>query len=155
MRLQALFLLILGRQVTSILFCTALFYALSYAMLYLVSRRFLSPSLSLIATAITLLLAPYYLSDFHPWSSVYALFFLLLSLYLSLLALDREGSRFLLLTALSGLCAALVFWCRQPAGLVAILAGLICFGLPAVLTPVIAIPFRRAGLIKDGDLKLD
>ncbi|MDO5476486.1 MAG: PTS sugar transporter subunit IIC [Eubacteriales bacterium] len=32
---------------------------------------------------------------------------------------------------------------------------LICFVLPAVLTPVIAIPFRRAGLIKDGDMKLD
>jgi uncharacterized membrane protein len=32
---------------------------------------------------------------------------------------------------------------------------LICFVLPAVLTPLIAIPFRRAGLIKDGDMKLD
>ena len=32
---------------------------------------------------------------------------------------------------------------------------LICFVLPAVLTPVIAIPFRSAGLIKDGDMKLD
>ncbi len=32
---------------------------------------------------------------------------------------------------------------------------LICFVLPAVLTPLIAIPFRNAGLIKDGDLKLD
>ena len=32
---------------------------------------------------------------------------------------------------------------------------LICFVLPAVLTPVIAILFRNAGLIKDGDMKLD
>ena len=32
---------------------------------------------------------------------------------------------------------------------------LICFVLPAVLTPLIAIPFRKAGMIKDGDLKLD
>ena len=32
---------------------------------------------------------------------------------------------------------------------------LICFILPAVITPLIAIPMRRAGLIKDGDLKLD
>lgn len=131
--LQALSLLIFGKQITSILFCTALFYALSYALLYLVSRRFLGPWLSSIATVTTIFLAAFYFWDFHPWSSVYALFFLLLSLYLSLLALDREGSRFLLLTALSGLCAALVFWCRQPAGLVAILAGLICFGLPAIL----------------------
>ena len=32
---------------------------------------------------------------------------------------------------------------------------LICFVLPAVLTPLIAIPMRRAGWIKDGDMKLD
>jgi uncharacterized membrane protein len=31
---------------------------------------------------------------------------------------------------------------------------LICFALPAVLTPLIAIPFRRMGWIKDGDLAL-
>ena len=32
---------------------------------------------------------------------------------------------------------------------------LICIFLPAVLTPIIAIPFRNAGMIKDGDMKLD
>ena len=32
---------------------------------------------------------------------------------------------------------------------------LICFVLPAVLTPLAAIPLRRLGWIKDGDLKLD
>ncbi|MBQ8769005.1 MAG: PTS sugar transporter subunit IIC [Oscillospiraceae bacterium] len=32
---------------------------------------------------------------------------------------------------------------------------LICFVLPAVLTWLIAIPFRRSGWIKEGDLKLD
>ena len=32
---------------------------------------------------------------------------------------------------------------------------LICIVLPAVLTPIIAIPFRKMGWIKDGDLKLD
>jgi len=32
---------------------------------------------------------------------------------------------------------------------------LICFVLPAVLTPLFAIPLRRMGLIKDGDMKLD
>jgi uncharacterized membrane protein len=31
----------------------------------------------------------------------------------------------------------------------------ICFVLPAVLTPLIAIPLRRMGWIKDGDLTLD
>jgi len=32
---------------------------------------------------------------------------------------------------------------------------LICFILPAVLTPLIAIPLRKAGWIKDGDMKLE
>jgi len=32
---------------------------------------------------------------------------------------------------------------------------LICFVLPAVLTPIIAAPLRKMGWIKDGDLTLD
>ena len=32
---------------------------------------------------------------------------------------------------------------------------LICFVLPAILTPLVAYPFRKFGWIKDGDLKLD
>ena len=32
---------------------------------------------------------------------------------------------------------------------------LICIVLPAVLTPIVAYPFRKIGWIKDGDLKLD
>ncbi len=130
---QALFLLIFGERVTSILLCTALFYALSYPLLYLVSRRFLGRALSLAATLITVFLAPFYFWDFHPWSSVYALFFLLLATLCGLWAIEKSGSRGLIAAALCGLCAALTFWCRQPAGLVAVLAGLICFGLPALI----------------------
>ena len=32
---------------------------------------------------------------------------------------------------------------------------LVCFVLPAVLTPIIAYPLRKKGLIKENDLKLD
>jgi len=32
---------------------------------------------------------------------------------------------------------------------------LVCFVLPAVLTPIIAYPMRKKGLIKENDLKLD
>ena len=32
---------------------------------------------------------------------------------------------------------------------------LVCFVLPAVLTPLIALPMRRLGWIKTGDCKLD
>ena len=32
---------------------------------------------------------------------------------------------------------------------------LVCVVLPAVLTPIVAYPFKKLGLIKDGDLKLD
>jgi uncharacterized membrane protein len=33
--------------------------------------------------------------------------------------------------------------------------ALICFILPAVLTPLIAMPLRKSGWIRPGDLKLD
>lgn len=32
---------------------------------------------------------------------------------------------------------------------------LVCFILPAVLTPLVAYPMRKLGWIKDGDLKLE
>ena len=58
--IQALFLLIFGKRVTSILLATALFYALDFLLLYRISRRFLCRTLSLVGTGITVFLAPFY-----------------------------------------------------------------------------------------------
>ncbi len=122
--LQALSLLVLGRRVPSILFVTALFYAATYALFYLLARRFAGRALSLSMSVIAILLAPYLMWDFHPWASVFSLFFLLLTAYFLLRCETAKGW---LTPALAGLCATLAFWCRQPVGLVAILACALIF----------------------------
>ncbi|MBQ9097859.1 MAG: glycosyltransferase family 39 protein [Clostridia bacterium] len=125
---QALFIRIFGERITSIHLATALCYAADYTLLYLVVKKLTGTPTALAATGITLFLAPYFFWEFHPWSSVFALLFMLLSLYSLLWAIEHAGKVGLLLSALSGLCAALTFWARQPVGLVTILAGLLCIG---------------------------
>ena len=132
--IQALFLLIFGKRVTSILLATALFYAFDFILLYRISRRFLSRTLSLVGTGITLLLAPFYFEVwfFHPWSSVFALTFLMLALLFLLLTFEKSGRITWAFAALAGLSAALAFWCRQPVGLVTVLGGVLCIGFLAI-----------------------
>lgn len=131
--IQALFVKWMGTSVTSILFATSLFYALSYTLLYRMARRFLRLPLALLTTLISVFLAPFYFWEFHPWSSVYALFFLLLSLLSVFHVWERKSAAGRLVAAgLSGFFAAMTFWCRQPAGIVAVLAGVLVFVIPAI-----------------------
>ena len=132
--IQALFIRMLGTSVTSILLATSLFYALSYPLLYRMARRFLSIPVSLLTTLVSVFLAPFYFWEFQPWSSVFALFFLLCSLLALFHVFERERPAVRMLCALlSGLGAILTFWCRQPAGIVAVVAGWLVFGIPALL----------------------
>lgn len=130
---QALALLIGGKRVTSILFTTALFYAVNYLLLYRISRRFLNRALSVTAVLFTLFLAPFYYWVFHPWSSVYAITFLMLSLEMLLCFFERKGVSAQIFAGLSGLSAVLSFWFRQPVGLVSVMAGFLCIGFFAVI----------------------
>lgn len=132
--IQALFVKLMGTSVTSILFATCLFYSLSYVLLYRVARRFLDLPLSLLTVAITVLLAPFYMWEFNPWSSVFALFFLLLSLLMLFGALESDIAwKKAVFAPVSGLFVSLTFWCRQPAGLVAALAGILFFAIAALI----------------------
>lgn len=121
--LQALFIRIMGEQVTSILFATAFFYAASHTVLYFLSRRFFGKGISLAATLAALMLAPFYTWTFHPWSSVFSLFFLLLTLWVALIAFDKKS---LVAAFFTGVFSMLAFWCRQPVGIVTVLAALLC-----------------------------
>ena len=131
--LQALALLIFGKQMTSILLSSAFFYACAFLLLYVITRRILSRALSVTAALLTVALAPFYFWQFHPWSSIYALVFLMLSLWLLQMALNYRDWRTYLLCGLSGLSAALTFWCRQPVGFVTALAGILCLGFLLLL----------------------
>jgi len=111
--LHACALRIFGDYLVVIQIETAFFYALISVCLYYLWLRILPRWLTVLSIVIWLLLAPYYIWTFIPWSSVPALFFQILSLLLVLSAL-RKQSRLMILAA--GAVAILVFWCRQPVG---------------------------------------
>lgn len=111
--LQAWSLRIFGDYLIVIQIETAIFYALISLCLYYLWLNILPRWLTTISVIIWLFIAPYYLMPFNPWSSVYALFFQLLSLILVLHALRIQSQ---LMIMLAGGVAILTFWCRQPVG---------------------------------------
>ncbi|MFA6293711.1 MAG: glycosyltransferase family 39 protein [Victivallales bacterium] len=122
--IQALALKVFGPYLIVIRLTTVLFYSLSAVLLYYIWRNFLSASSMLLMYGLFLLLAPYYSWTFIPWSSIYALFFMLLA-NLSMIDFIKRGSVWLLLGA--GASSALAFWCRQPNGIVMYLAIFLYF----------------------------
>jgi hypothetical protein len=77
--IQALALKVFGPYLIVIRLTTVLFYSLSIVLLYYIWRNFMSLSLFWILYALFLVLPAFYAWTFHPWSSVYALFFMLLA----------------------------------------------------------------------------
>lgn len=154
---DALGILLLGRRVTSILWVSAFFYAATYVLFYLLARRTLPRALSLALTLVAVFLAPFYFWDYTPWSSIPALFFQLLTLYL-LLTAQRRSHHFA-----AGVTVTLAFFCRQPVGITLTLAVLFAFllarehvrrvlsfllGLLSSLA-VFLIPFALLGILDD------
>jgi hypothetical protein len=117
--LQGVSLILFGKYLIVIKLLTALFYSLIATLLYLIWKNVIPKYLALISCLIWLLLAPYFVWPFLAWSSVYALFFQMLSLYLLILFI-KKSKKYLLF--MSGFSAALCFWCRQPVGIFLICA---------------------------------
>lgn len=111
--LQAWALRIFGDYLIVIQIETAVFYGLISLCLYYLWLNILPRWLTTISVVIWLFLAPYFDVPFHPWSSVYALFFQLFSLLLVLHALRKQSQMVIML---AGGVAILTFWCRQPVG---------------------------------------
>jgi hypothetical protein len=130
--LQAFAIKLFGPYLIVIRLTTVLFYSMSVVLLYYIWRNFLSLSVFWILYGLFLILAPFYdlVWRFHPWSSVYALFFLLLA-NVCMIEFIRRGSAWLLWGA--GLSSALAFWCRQPNGIVMYMAILLYFAVYAAL----------------------
>ena len=112
--LQSLAIDIFGKKLIVIQIETALFYALTSIFLWLIWSRFMKPVLATISCIVWLFLAPYFEDIFLPWSSVHSLFFLTLSLYIFILALEKKKQRYLYM---AGMSASLTFWSRQPEGI--------------------------------------
>ena len=122
--IQAQALKIFGSYLITIKLLTAFFYALISVLLYLIYRKIMPQAVLFTSLIIWLLMAPYYSSIFLPWSSVYALFFQLASLYIFGRCLENYSTKKLLLASVF---SSLVFWCKQTVGVFTILGLLSSF----------------------------
>ena len=118
--LQALAVKIFGGELIVIQLLTVLFYGGIAVLSDRIFRRFLSFPFRLVNLALFWGMAPFYVVPFHPWSSVYALFFMLLSTEFLLRHLERERWFY---AALAGVSAACAFLARHPCGVVSFVAG--------------------------------
>lgn len=122
---QALAIKLFGAELLVIKYQTVLFYAMSAVMLDIVYARFVSRFFRGVMLLLFLGLPPFYLHVMLPWSSVYALFFMLLATEF-VLRFEERGRDLDLFVA--GLATAFAFGCRQPCGLV------LFIGIAMVLT---------------------
>ena len=76
---QALAVKLFGGEIVVIQLTTVLFYGGIGVLTDRVFRRFLSFPFRMVNLILFWLMAPFYIVPFHPWSSVYALLFMLLS----------------------------------------------------------------------------
>ena len=124
--IQALALKVFGSYLVVIRLTTVFFYSLSAVLLYYIWRNFLSSSFFWITYGMFLIMPPFYGWIFNPWSSIYALFFMLLT-NICMINFIRRGSVLCLWGA--GVSSALTFWCRQPNGIVMYLALFLFFAI--------------------------
>ena len=120
--LQALALRITGVKLLTIRLLTVLFYAGSSVLVDRLWGRFLRGG---VANSLHLALfwgmVPFTMVTFHPWSSVYALFFMLLAAELLLRSLEcgeNAGPAARWYVFASGCAAGCAFGCRTPVGVV-------------------------------------
>ncbi len=121
--MQAFGMLLFGENIWSLRVLTVLFYTLSFGMYYTVFKRIMPKALVIGSQVIWLFCAPFWITTFHSWSSVYALFFFLCAMKACMCYVDSGKPLWMLLCGVSG---SLAFWCRQPVGLVLLAAMLLC-----------------------------
>ena len=124
--IQAAAVKLFGGEVLVINLLTVVFYGLCAVELDRFWSRFLSTPFRWLMMGLFWGMAPFYLVPMHPWSSVYALYFMLLGGTLMVRYLD-SGSLKLLFG--SGVAAGLAFGCRQPCGFVMVIAAVMTLAL--------------------------
>ena len=112
---QALAVKLFGGEIVVIQLTTVLFYGGIGVLTDRVFRRFLSFPFRMVNLILFWLMAPFYIVPFHPWSSVYALLFMLLSTEFLLRFVEAERDS---AAALAGAFAACAFLARHPCGVV-------------------------------------
>ena len=120
--LQCIPCALFGSEVLVIRLTTVFFYGLIAVLSVGIWKRFVRKPFMLIWYLCFFTLCPFYQVTFHPWSSVFALFFMLWGTELQLRYFERGLSDPRLLR-FSGVCAAAAFLCRTPCGVVTFAAG--------------------------------
>ena len=126
--IQALAVKIFGGEIAVIQLLTVLFYGGCAVLCDRIFRRFLTLPFRGLNLVMFLGMAPFYMVPMHPWSSVYALFFMLLNIEFMLRFLEGGGTPVLLS---AGGFAGLAFLSRHPCGVVFI-PGLVVLGVMAL-----------------------
>lgn len=131
--LQALAVKLFGGELIVIQLLTVFFYGGICVLIDRIFRRFLSFPFRLMNLALFWGMAPFYIVPFHPWSSVYALFFMLLSTEFMLDFIETEHRRDVFC---AGLFIACAFLARHPCGAVSFAAGLATLVLSGIYLKV-------------------
>lgn len=126
--LQGSAVAVFGAELLVIRLLTVLFYAGSAVLLDLLWRRFLPGKISWLVPVLFCLLSPCTMATFHSWSSVYALFFMLLYAFFAIRFLE-DHRRSIWNLFFAGISIALTWMCRMPCGAVTLLAAVIVFGI--------------------------
>ena len=106
-----------GTKLVVLRLFTAGCYGLIACIFFGIQKKVLPKLLAILSMAVLVSLAPFYVMPLLPWSSVYALLFLLLGIYSFLVGLKTKK---LYLILISGAAFACCFWYRQPTGIVLI-----------------------------------
>lgn len=112
--LNAFGIFIFGKHLLVLQLMASACYGVIAILLWRIWARFLPGWLSGITVLFSFLLAPFLYWEFHPWSSIYSLLFLLLSLYFTIKWIETKKYGLLILV---GFFAALAFLSRQTVGL--------------------------------------
>jgi hypothetical protein len=117
--LQAGAIALFGKSLLVIRYEAALFLSLTSAFFFLIVREIVPTFIAVLAIILWLCLAPFFTQTFLPWSSIYALFFSILGVWVLLNGVN-SGSLSLAswgYCVAAGICFAASFWARQPTGL--------------------------------------
>lgn len=132
--LQAAAIKVFGEYLAVIRILTALFYALIAVLLYLIWSRLLPKWLSILSCFIWFFLSHFFIYHYSiilfPWSTVYATFTVVLTIYLLFLYIEQDR---ILYWFLIGLTVSLTFWFKLNYGITAFCSILFYLILQAVL----------------------
>lgn len=124
--IQATFVKAFGEHLWAVHAATAFMYTISYCVVFLITKRYMSSGCAFSICLCILAVAHFYCADFLPWSNVFGLCFLICCLYSTLRFIETRKKRYIVLMAV---WASFAFWSKLPIGAVVYLALFLLFAI--------------------------